>query len=829
MTTDRNVHRFLFLVVAATLLITLKSVYDRRISNNLSQQVLPSKEDPSQPRTICMEAIEREDGSITGGTCATYESMSQYVEYMMSKLSEEEKQSDFELWLADKGRDTELLQEQIVLAKELYEEAKGWPDAEISEKDMIKLAKKMIKTIQKAEIRVGHLIRYEGISVDWLLSVLFEIPYMRQLKEFGCQLWFIRRVAIIELLRRQNILSGAFIDHVGEVYTTSEEVLLSLDLPIVANATVFLSYTGRISLNHLIEVLGQLRGEYIWMDVFCVDQFAWTGKSRSEDMKVFRTQLVSGLQEQIKAIDKTVLVLEKWDDAMLTLGQIWVLWEIFNTIEGNASFEILLPNTEGDSFLFDALSGGDKYSMYWKSLAAIDATSAVAESDVDREVILGLMREKGLDNVNQQVIAQIKEWAIETGRASVRQNKEDQDDPNLFLLNNFAILLKDHGMPQEAESLNREVLADRSKFVGQKCYDTYDSLYNLGISLLDQGKLSEAESFLHQAWASRQELLGENHIRTISSIHMIASLRYEQGRHMEAHKLITKAVNARRLQLGDEHSETLESYHMLADVVYAQHNLGMAEELFRKVRSGRQKVLGVFHPHTLRSTIRLADVLKDLRQFGEAADLYREALKGNLRMHGTNHETLEIMHKLAVSLSMDSKFSEAVPMFYQILELNRRSLGADHENVRHYLHVVGDFLAGQNRYQEAEPFFVEALATNRRVRGNEHPDTIKTLNLLGILYQTTAEFAKAESLFLELLHTFRKLNGDLHVNTLLSLRNLAVALQPQGKAKESLALMHEACTGLLKTRGQHDPHTIECLRSQENVKRNVVSSYRPWK
>ena len=57
--------------------------------------------------------------------------------------------------------------------------------------------------------------------------------------------------------------------------------------PIISKPTTFISCTGMYTLEYLVELMAKRidEEEYIWMDIFCVDQFAWTGKGRSEEMK----------------------------------------------------------------------------------------------------------------------------------------------------------------------------------------------------------------------------------------------------------------------------------------------------------------------------------------------------------------------------------------------------------------------------------------------------------------------------------------------------------------------------------------------------------------
>ena len=85
-------------------------------------------------------------------------------------------------------------------------------------------------------------------------------------------------------------LSGPFVHHLDTVIEAWDDWPNDADnnshQPILKDvATLFISYTGAYTLDYLIIMLRQVDpNEYIWLDIFCVDQFAWTGRGRSPQM-----------------------------------------------------------------------------------------------------------------------------------------------------------------------------------------------------------------------------------------------------------------------------------------------------------------------------------------------------------------------------------------------------------------------------------------------------------------------------------------------------------------------------------------------------------------
>ena len=78
-----------------------------------------------------------------------------------------------------------------------------------------------------------------------------------------------------------------------------------------------------------------MKGRFLWMDTLCVDQFAWT-ECDTDEMREFKLNFMVELRRRVASIGYTTLMLDKWNDLMLCLGKIWVLWEIYATVDGGA-------------------------------------------------------------------------------------------------------------------------------------------------------------------------------------------------------------------------------------------------------------------------------------------------------------------------------------------------------------------------------------------------------------------------------------------------------------------------------------------------------------
>eukprot|EP00522_Entomoneis_paludosa_P002965 CAMPEP_0172471304 /NCGR_PEP_ID=MMETSP1065-20121228/67747_1 /TAXON_ID=265537 /ORGANISM="Amphiprora paludosa, Strain CCMP125" /LENGTH=867 /DNA_ID=CAMNT_0013229399 /DNA_START=273 /DNA_END=2877 /DNA_ORIENTATION=- len=435
-----------------------------------------------------------------------------------------------------------------------------------------------------------------------------------------------------------NVLSGPLIEHLDDVVMAwgldlpnSEE---TLSQPTIADATTFVSYTGGYKLGFLVEMLDNIgddeyiwmdvfcvdqlawtgKGrlpemkvfreeltdglqaqikkigrdsphamldnigddEYIWMDVFCVDQLAWTGKSRLPQMKVFREELTDGLQDQIKKIGRTALMLEKWNNVMRTLGQAWILWEIFNTAQAEVKMDVYLPQQEIEHYLRTCMESDSEFDSIQQSLSEINAQNAKAQDAADRDIIFSKMKEFGFFGVNSLVISQMRDWLIKVAKQRLSEKQEAK---------------------------------------GQELYHFDFFKIQLASLLQDQGKLEEE---------GRREKLGDHHPHTLNSINNLAMLLQDQGKLEEAEPLLREALDGNREKLGDHHPDTLDSiYNLAAFLVKKERGIMTkeAEKLFREDLLGCQSLYGYRHANTLGSVNKLVRLLRQQGREAEATEL----------------------------------------------------------------------------------------------------------------------------------------------------------------------------------------------------------------
>ena len=130
------------------------------------------------------------------------------------------------------------------------------------------------------------LLRRKGISSHWFLNVFSQKPEVRRLIDYECPMWFVRNYCIPLMLKRRSNAKGSYmtlLEREAGASNTQPKCEHDFEGPFYDTATVFISYTGSYTIDLFIDLVYKLahshdapdHGHYLWVDMFCVDQFAW--------------------------------------------------------------------------------------------------------------------------------------------------------------------------------------------------------------------------------------------------------------------------------------------------------------------------------------------------------------------------------------------------------------------------------------------------------------------------------------------------------------------------------------------------------------------------
>ena len=116
----------------------------------------------------------------------------------------------------------------------------------------------------------------------------------------------------------------------------------------------------------------------------------------------------------------------------------------------------------------------------------------------------------------QQFTGEMRDGLANAWWSQVRDRAED-DRERLSAAGNLALSLKHQGKHDEAEKMQREVLAVMQRVLGAEHPNTLTAAGNLADSLMHQAKHDEAEKMECEVLAVRKRVLGAEHPDTLSA------------------------------------------------------------------------------------------------------------------------------------------------------------------------------------------------------------------------------------------------------------------------------------------------------------------------
>jgi len=226
-------------------------------------------------------------------------------------------------------------------------------------------------------------------------------------------------------------------------------------------------------------------------------------------------------------------------------------------------------------------------------------------------------------------------------------------------------------------------------------------------------------------------------------------------------------------------------------------------------------------PETAEILGELAATLYYQGKFTEALALEREVLELKRRLLGPDHyEVMVSQLNLAVFLKEAGLPGEAMEIERDLLKLAEQVLGADHELTLTAMNNLALGLQKRGDLVEAEELFRRALEIRRRTVGESHAKNLALSLNLAFLFDQLGRHQEALDLHLSTLDTRMRVLGAEHKETLNSRNGAALALLHLGRAKEAAEVYEQLLPVGLKALGENHPtllswkaHYGTCLRS----------------
>ena len=303
------------------------------------------------------------------------------------------------------------------------------------------------------------------------------------------------------------------------------------------------------------------------------------------------------------------------------------------------------------------------------------------------------------------------------------------------------------GAPQAAISLSSAV-EHLGAVLGPDHPDTLFSRNNLAGAYESAGRLDEAITLYKQVLTDRTHILGPDHPDTLTARNNLASAYRDVGNFSQAIALFEQNLADRLRVLGPDHPDTLTARNNLAYAYEPVGRLNEAITLYERTLDDRLRILGPNHPNTIASRNNLAETYMLSGHPDQAIALYEQTLADSLRILGPNHpNTLIFRNNLAVGYESAGRLDEAITLLKEVLVDSSRILGSDHSQTLVPRNNLARAYRTVGRFDKAILLFKQALADSLRLLGPNHPDTLASRNNLIYTYLLAGRVEKALAYF----------------------------------------------------------------------------------
>jgi eukaryotic-like serine/threonine-protein kinase len=302
---------------------------------------------------------------------------------------------------------------------------------------------------------------------------------------------------------------------------------------------------------------------------------------------------------------------------------------------------------------------------------------------------------------------------------------------------------------------------------------------------------------------------------------LLALLAGIAGTTLEARRANREAERANReAEVARQVSDFLVQLFEVSDPDRARGNTVTARELLDHGAARVANELGDQPRVQARLMDTIGTVYGQLGLYEEALPLVEEGLEIRRRALGEDHEDLaDSLFHLAGLHTARGDYDQAEGLLQQSLALRAAALGPDHPEVAAVLNRLFEVYRLRGEPERALPLYERALAIQEKTFGPDHPEVAVSVNGLGELYYDQGDFERAEPFFQRALEIREKALGSDHRDVAESLNNLADLYRSTGELDRVEPLQQRALEIWEKVLGPEHPDVAASLN-------NLAAHYR---
>lgn len=284
----------------------------------------------------------------------------------------------------------------------------------------------------------------------------------------------------------------------------------------------------------------------------------------------------------------------------------------------------------------------------------------------------------------------------------------------------------------------------------------------LAMLLTDKSEYEESESLLSEALFHQKSSFGEKDPDVAETLRSFGILFHRQSDLDRAEVYYQEALALNRELYGDEHLDVVQNLFNLSTLMREKGEYNSAGATMYEVLEIQKAILGEEHPNTITTMYELAILLRDKQdpKLQEAVDLFREVIEMDKKQRGEIHHYVGLdLIELGVTLNKMLAYNEATEVFRESISILRKALPEGHPDIAMALIGLGDVLVRVDKPAEAEPFLAEGLEIRKDKFGEDAWRTGVSKSALGWAIMMQKRYDEAEPLLLEGYYTLHKNNG----------------------------------------------------------------------
>ena len=447
---------------------------------------------------------------------------------------------------------------------------------------------------------------------------------------------------------------------------------------------------------------------------------------------------------------------------------------------------ILQESTDGDKTIIHRLQGQVYRETYLSEQGKFNKACTYATTILDK---IDIDQLANFEQQRQETRNLVEQIGAVTSQDHSRPLFSDPDFVALLAttIRNAA----DLGMPQLALTLTDSVTR-AGDTLGPDHPSTLASRNNLADAYRDAGRLDEAITLHKQTLTDRTRILGPHHPDTLTTRHNLASAYQTAGRLHEAIPQYEQTLEDRTRILGPHHPDTLTTRNNLAKACLGTSKLEDAIAQRDSILKPRIDILTADGPVTLASRNNLANAHYNAGRINEAITLHQQNLLNCVRTLGLDHpNTLTIRDNLGSTYQAAGRLDEAIALFEQTLEDRTRILGPDHPDTLTTRHNLAYTYQDAGRLEEAITLHQQTLIDRTRILGRNHHSTRISRKILAYTFQKAGKLGEAIALYEEIFEEYETSLGPNHFQTRTLRKKLASLYHDFGLFEEAKKLLEE--------------------------------------